>query len=84
MATHSSILAWEIPWTEESRRLQSMKSQSRTRLSNFTSLNIKSIIEGGVEGREGRSRAREEAGEERPPDSERQLGRGPRSRSAIS
>ena len=84
MATHSSILAWEIPWTEESRRLQSMKSQSRTRLSNFTSLNIKSIIEGGAEGREGRSRAREEAGEERPPDSERQLGRGPRSRSAIS
>ena len=27
MATHSSILAWEIPWTEESGRLQSMKSQ---------------------------------------------------------
>ena len=24
MATHSSILAWEIPWTEESRELQSM------------------------------------------------------------
>ena len=24
MATHSSILAWEIPWTEESGRLQSM------------------------------------------------------------
>ena len=24
MATHSSILAWEIPWTEESDRLQSM------------------------------------------------------------
>ena len=22
MATHSSILAWEIPWTEEPRRLQ--------------------------------------------------------------
>ena len=27
MATHSSILAWEIPWTEESGRLQSMESQ---------------------------------------------------------
>ena len=26
MATHSSILAWEIPWTEESGRLQSMGS----------------------------------------------------------
>ena len=24
MATHSSILAWEIPWTEELGRLQSM------------------------------------------------------------
>ena len=27
MATHSSILAWEIPWTEELGRLQSMESQ---------------------------------------------------------
>ena len=27
MATHSSILAWELPWTEESGRLQSMGSQ---------------------------------------------------------
>ena len=26
-ATHSSILAWKIPWTEEPRRLQSMGSQ---------------------------------------------------------
>ena len=26
-ATHSSILAWRIPWTEESGRLQSMGSQ---------------------------------------------------------
>ena len=24
MATHSSILAWKIPWTEEPSRLQSM------------------------------------------------------------
>jgi len=29
MATHSSILAWRIPWTEEPGGLQSM-----TRLSN--------------------------------------------------
>ena len=28
MKTHSSILAWKIPWTEESGRLQSMGSQS--------------------------------------------------------
>ena len=27
MATHSSILAWEIPWIEESVGLQSMGSQ---------------------------------------------------------
>ena len=36
MATHSSTLAWKIPWTEEPCRLQSMGSQSRTRLSYFT------------------------------------------------
>ena len=27
MATHSSILAWEIPWTEEPGGLQSVGSQ---------------------------------------------------------
>ena len=27
MATHASILAWEIPWTEEPGRLQFMGSQ---------------------------------------------------------
>ena len=27
VATHSSILAWRIPWTEEPVRLQSMGSQ---------------------------------------------------------
>ena len=35
MAIHSSTLAWKIPWTEEPGRLQSMGSQSRTRLSDF-------------------------------------------------
>ena len=35
MATHSSILAWRIPWTEESGRLQSMGvTKSRIQLSN--------------------------------------------------
>ena len=29
MATHSSIPAWEIPWTEEPGGIQSMRSQSR-------------------------------------------------------
>ena len=34
-ATHSSILAWEIPWTEVRGRLQYMKSQkSWIQLSN--------------------------------------------------
>ena len=37
MATHSSILAWEIPWTEEPGGLQSMgQQQSRARLSDLT------------------------------------------------
>ena len=34
MATHSSILAWRILWTEEPGRLQSMGSQSWTWLSD--------------------------------------------------
>ena len=34
MATHSSTLAWKIPWTEKPSRLQSMAS--RTQLRDFT------------------------------------------------
>ena len=30
MATHSSILAWRIPWTEEPGELQTMGLQSQT------------------------------------------------------
>jgi len=30
MATHSNILTWRIPWTEELAGLQPMGSQSRT------------------------------------------------------
>ena len=41
MNTHPSILAWKIPWTQEPGGLQSMGSQSRTRLSDFTSLGLK-------------------------------------------
>ena len=41
MATHSTILAWEIPWTEEPWRLQSMEAQkSWTQLSNLTTTNV--------------------------------------------
>ena len=36
MAALSSILAWKIPWTVEPGRLQSMRSLSQTRLSDFT------------------------------------------------
>ena len=38
MASHSSILAWKIPWTEESGGLQSMGSQSQTWLSHWAQL----------------------------------------------
>ena len=43
MATHSSILAWKIPWMEEPGRLQYGVAKSRTRLSDFTSLEIREI-----------------------------------------
>ena len=35
MATHSSILAWRISWTEEPGIIQTMESQSYTQLSDF-------------------------------------------------
>ena len=47
MATHSSILAWKIPWTEEPGGLQSIGLQSQTQLSlhrhtsnNFIPINL--------------------------------------------
>ena len=36
MATHSNILAWEIPWTREPGGLQSMGWQRWTQLSDYT------------------------------------------------
>ena len=37
MATHSSILAWEIPWTEKPGGLQPMRSQKgQTQFSSFS------------------------------------------------
>ena len=39
MATHSSILAWRVPWTEEPGGLQSMGLQ-RVRYNSATSLSI--------------------------------------------
>ena len=37
-ATNSSILAWRIPWTGKPGRLQSMRSQSQTQLSDWGQL----------------------------------------------
>ena len=34
MATHSSILAWRIPWTDKPGRLQSMGLQSQIQVSD--------------------------------------------------
>ena len=34
MATHFSILAWRLPWTEEPGELQSMGSQSHVQLND--------------------------------------------------
>ena len=34
MATHSSILVWRIPWTQEPAGSQSVESPSQTQLSN--------------------------------------------------
>ena len=36
MATHSSTLAWKIPWKEKPGRLQSMGSLIQARLNDFT------------------------------------------------
>ena len=36
MATHSSILAWRIPWTEGPGKRQSVGSQSQTQLEQLT------------------------------------------------
>ena len=36
MTIHSSTLAWKIPWMEKLGRLQSMGSQSKTQMSDFT------------------------------------------------
>ena len=40
MATHSSTLAWKIPWMEETGMLQSMGSQSQTQRTCSLSLSL--------------------------------------------
>ena len=51
IATQSSILAWEIPWTEEPGRLQSMGSQKgQTWLSNQTITTTLRMVSGFPQG----------------------------------
>ena len=38
-ATHSSILAWRIPWTEEPGEIQSKEAEKRRKESNMTEAN---------------------------------------------
>ena len=40
MATDSSILAWEVLWTQEPGRLQVMGPQSQTRLSDLVAVTV--------------------------------------------
>ena len=44
MATHSSILAWRIPWTQEPGRLQPMGSQRVRRDSETNTLQLFSLL----------------------------------------
>ena len=44
MATHSSILAWRIPWTQEPGRLQSMGSQRIRHDSETNTLQLFSLL----------------------------------------
>ena len=46
IATHPSILAWKIPWTEESGRLQSMGSQRVTHLVTKQQMEVSGVWEG--------------------------------------
>ena len=43
MATHSNIPAWEIPWAEESDRLQSMGSQRVTHFVSKQQMEVRGV-----------------------------------------
>ena len=49
MATHSSILAWEIPGTEELGGLQSIGSKKVEQLGDWTTTRRSKSLAGGVE-----------------------------------
>ena len=44
MATHSSILAWRIPWTEEPGGLQSIGHKSRTGLRQLNTAQYSRLV----------------------------------------
>ena len=46
MATHSSILAWRIPWTEKPGELQSIGLRSQTELKQLSTHASKRIVKG--------------------------------------
>ena len=48
MATHSSVLAWRIPWTEEPGGLQSMELHSRTLLKQLRTHAYLRLLKGRV------------------------------------
>ena len=52
MATHSSILAWKIPWTEESGRLQFMESQKESDMTQLPKNLTKTMFSEGKTGRQ--------------------------------
>ena len=48
MATHASILAWRILWTEEPGGLQSMGTQSQTALSDQTTITTNAVVDSTI------------------------------------
>jgi len=51
MATHSSILAWEIPWTEEPGSLQSMGFPRQEYLSGLPLPSLRDLLDPGIKPR---------------------------------
>ena len=58
MATHFSILAWKIPWTEEPGRLQSMGHKESDTTEQFHSLILTQGFPGGASGKEAAGQCR--------------------------
>ena len=48
MATHASILAWRILWTEEPGGLQSMGTQSQAALSDQTTITTNAVVDSTI------------------------------------